>query len=114
MRAIKRSECVVIPLVLTYEWYDTIDKGDKREEYRADTKRYETRFSNILLAATNIFGEKRKEKVVAFQRAYNKPSMFWICDVDFRRAGMARHPEWGEPNEAHWVLKLIERVNIID
>ena len=114
MRTLKRSECVVTSLVLTHEWYDMIDKGPKREEYRADTKRYETRFTNILIYSTNVVGEKLKEKVVAFQRAYNKPSMFWVCDIDFRRVGMARHPEWGEPDEPHWVLKLIERVDLVD
>lgn len=114
MREIKRSECVVIPLVLTYKWYDMIDKGLKREEYRADTKRYSVRFTNFAMRTNDIVGEKFKKKVVGFQRGYNKPSMFWWCDIEFRREGMARHPEWGEPNEAHWVLKLIERVNIID
>lgn len=112
MRKLKRSECLVFPLVLTHEWYDMIDKSDKREEYRADTKRYETRFGNFLREATNIFGERRKYKIVAFQRAYTKPGMFWLCDVDFRRVGMVRHPEWGEPNEPHWVVKLLERVEL--
>ena len=112
MREIKRSECIVMPLVLTYEWYDMIDKGDKREEHRADTKRYGVRFTNFAMRTNDIVGEKFKKKVVGFQRAYNKPSMFWLCDIEFRREGMARHPEWGEPDAPHWVLRLLERVKL--
>ena len=112
MRTLKRSECVVMPLVLTYKWFDMIDKGDKREEYRADTKRYCVRFMNFSTRANNIVGKEFKKKVVRFQRGYNKPSMFWCCDIEFRNKGMARHPEWGEPDAPHWVLCLLERVKL--
>ena len=114
MRTLKRSECVVTSLVLTHKWYDMIDNGPKREEYRDNTRRYGARFANFAAKSNDILGEHFKKKVVAFQRAYTKPGMFWICDLEFRNDGMARHPEWGEPDEPHWVLKLIERVNIVD
>ena len=114
MRTIKRSKCVVIPLVLTYKWYDMIDKGGKREEYRADTRRYGVRFTNFAMRTHRIVGGEFKKMVVGFQRAYNKPSMFWWCDLEFRREGMARHPEWGEPDAPHWVLRLLERVELED
>ena len=108
MRRLKRSECVVMPLVLTYKWYDMIDKGDKREEYRDATSWYETRFNNFMYAFQY---EGKRYPVVAFQRAYTKPGMYWLCEVLFRSEG-CKHPEWGEPESSHWVLHLLERIEL--
>lgn len=117
MIKLKRSDCVVMPLVLTHKWYDMIDKGDKREEYRDDTHRYAVRFANFASRAKMYVGPvlaAEKPKVVAFSRAYTKPDMFWICKVGFRDYGKMEHPEWGEPEKPHWVLNLIERVRLVD
>ena len=34
MRKLKRSECVVLPLVLKRKWYDMIECGEKKVEWR--------------------------------------------------------------------------------
>lgn len=116
MKKIKRRVCVVMPLVLMYKWYDMINKdGGKREEYRDDTQRYRRRFYNFIDRTECIFGDDYKKKVVAFSRAYTKPDMFWLCDLEFRTAGECLHPEWGEPKDkAHWVIHLLERVQLVD
>ena len=117
MRKLKRSNCVVMPLVLKHKWYDMIDKGDKREEYRDDTNRYAVRFANFASRAHVYIGPiwaAEKLRVVAFSKGYTKPDMFWLCKVVFRDAGIYEHPEWGEPNEPHWVVKLLERVELED
>lgn len=117
MRKLKRSNCVVMPLVLTYKWYDMIDKGGKREEYRDGTRRYAVRFANFASRAHVYIGPilaAEKIRVVAFQRSYTKPDMFWICKVVFRDHGKREHPEWGEPEKPHWVVKLLERVELED
>lgn len=105
-----------MPLVLTHKWFDMIDKGDKREEYRLCTPRYEVRLRNI--SAKKVWNEhvnnSPKELVVAFQRGYTKPSMFWTFDWWLRPNGRREHPEWGEPDAPHWVLRLLERVKLED
>ena len=115
MRTLRRQECAVMPLVLTHKWYDMIDKGGKREEYRDDTHRYAVRFANFASRALTYVGPilvAEKPRVVAFSRAYTKPDMFWRCNVAFRDFGKLEHPEWGEPEKPHWVVKLLERVRL--
>jgi hypothetical protein len=34
MRKVSRRDCVILPLVLKKRWYDMIDSGEKKEEYR--------------------------------------------------------------------------------
>lgn len=42
MRKLKRSECAVLTLVLKGKWYDMIEGGEKREEYRDSTPYWAT------------------------------------------------------------------------
>lgn len=119
MRRVRRSNASVLNLVLTYKWYDMIDKGDKREEYRA----YDTWCGRV-----RSWIRKAKEKgngllVVAFQRAYKKPTMWWLVGevatsgaLKARGERSAPKAEWGEPelHFNHYVIKLAERVELVD
>ena len=142
MISLKRSECVIFPLVLTGKWYGMIESGEKHEEYRALTDRYIVRFNNFQRKCANrdvdIYGHgykrNRPDAVVGFSLGYKKPSMFFTieCSLAKGRPAMilepkfcdhwaaaairnhAEHPEWGEPNEPHFVIKLCDRVNIVE
>ena len=37
MIELKRSSCAILPLVLKGKWFDMIERGEKREEYRMAT-----------------------------------------------------------------------------
>lgn len=109
MLFLKRSDCVVITLVLTGRWYKMIDEGGKREEYRRVCDHYRTRLSNFEdMVATN----KDKTPVVAFSLGYRKPTMWFVVDSVLARSAEVEpvHPEWGEDRIDRFVLRLGERV----
>ena len=41
-----RSDCAVLKLVLKRKWYEMIERGEKREEYRAATDYWLKRLAN--------------------------------------------------------------------
>ena len=118
---IKRERCSILSLVLKGKWYDMIEHGGKREEYRAFTKYWLIRFHNWDMKFTPY-----NTPVVEFRRGYrpNAPRMaFWCLGIE-RGNGMGpyayvdqssdkpRHPEWGEPSTPHLFIKLGGRVNL--
>lgn len=122
MKTLKRSECSVLPLFLKTKWFRMIERGEKWEEYRDATSFWETRIRNWAWPVRD-----GKKLVVAFSLGYRKPSMFFLAwpfpftpeypmlqaFFHHRKEG---HPEWGEPAEGNWhyVIKLIERVELED
>lgn len=109
-RKLKRSQCSVLTLVLKGKWYDLIASGEKKEEYRDDTYRYRLRLNNWFFNSDTL----NKPMVVAFSRGYTKPNMFFVVN-EFPDSTSAKwHPEWGEPDTPHYVIKLSERVELID
>lgn len=110
MRKIKRSECSVLSLVLKGQWYDMIDKGGKREEYRAYNSYWWNRMSSFLNKTA-----PGKPMVVAFQNGYTKPSMWFIVTgIHFRKRGEESHHDWGEPRFEHYAISLGERVELVE
>lgn len=105
MKQLKRSECAILPLVLKGKWYDMIASGEKKEEYR-DAKPYWFKRIDKILISPNMI-------VVAFSRGYKKQDMFFISDRIFLAEGSC-HPEWGESETLHYVIKLGERVELVD
>ena len=111
MTNLERSRCSVLPLVLKGKWFDMIASGEKREEYRSWDV-WCKRISNWL----HKFNQNPhvSHLVVAFQRGYRKPSMwFEVSCVVSERVERIRHPEWGEPTEPHYVIILGSRVCLI-
>ena len=111
-----RQECSVLSLVLTRKWYDMIARGEKREEYRLATEYWQKRVWNWNLAFT-----PKTTPVVEFRRGYAKNASrmaFWTMGLNTDsgmmpyafvaagETGKTRHPEWGEPENAHFVIEL--------
>ena len=107
---LKRSECSVLPLVLMGKWYDLIASGEKREEYRTST--------NVIRQIERWVGHScimRKHLVVEFYLGYqrNRKHMAFLAELPVCREG-AKHPEWGEPKERHYVIPLLGEMVVID
>jgi hypothetical protein len=116
MKQLKRSECAILPLVLEGEWYDMIASGEKKEEYRDAKRFWQTRIVNWNLRAMHFYRDKGswgKTQVVAFSRGYKKADMFFTIISVMPKEG-SDHPEWGEPETPHYVIKLDERVELVD
>ena len=109
MRKLKRSECAVLTLVLKGKWYDMIASGKKLEEYRG-WKPYWVKRINKWCNSPGVM-------VVAFSRGYRRADMFFMAHVLNHGLLYKReypHPEWGEPNDLHYVIILEERVELED
>lgn len=112
MRQLKRNECAILSLVLKGRWYDMIASGEKKEEYR-DCSAWDKRITNWLIKYNRQ--PEIRYLVVAFQRGYRKPSMWYEirygCTDNVKHEP---HPEWGEPETPHYILMLGERVELVD
>ena len=121
MDEIKREKCTILSLVLKGKWYDMIEQGGKREEYRAATKYWSRRLYNWDAKFT-----AHTTPVVEFRRgnAHNAPRMaFWCLGLE-TATGMKpyayvdqycdklRRPSWGEPSTPHFFIELGGRVTL--
>ena len=110
VRTLDRKDCAMLHLVLKRKWYDMIERGEKKEEYRS----YDVWCKRITkwLHKFNT-NPQIQHLVVAFQRGYTKPSMWFdvFCVASEQAIGREEtHPEWGEPDTPHYVISLGERV----
>ena len=122
MDEIKREKCAILSLVLKGKWYDMIEHGGKREEYRDATKYWRIRLNNWDKRFT-----AHNTPVVEFRRGYspNAPRMaFWCLGIETvsgmrpyayvdQSCDKLRHPSWGEPSTPHFFIELGGRVTII-
>ena len=122
MDEINRDKCVILSLVLKGRWYDMIEHGGKREEYRDVTLYWRRRLRNWDAAFT-----AQNTPVVEFRRGYahDAPRMaFWCRGIETvtgmrpyayvdRSCDKLRHPEWGEPEKPHFFIELGGRVTLI-
>ena len=122
MDEINRAKCAILSLVLKGKWYDMIEHGGKREEYRDATKYWRIRLNNWDKRFT-----AHNTPVVEFRRGYapNAPRMYFLCLGIETVSGMRpyayvdqscdklRHPSWGEPSTPHFFIELGGRVTII-
>ena len=110
MPKIRRSKCVILPLVLRNEWYDMIASGAKMEEYRTSKR--------VCAMIDKWYGHCQINKIkpiVQFFDGYRKRrnSMKILVDFVCTRDGCF-NPGWGEPNEPHYVLSLGCQVIVTD
>ena len=109
MRQLKRYECAILPLVLKKKWYDLIDRGEKKEEYRDAKPFWDKRITKWLSCQEGLFGISNKYLVIGFSRGYRKPDMFFMARHCEKRE-VSIMPAWGEPQGEHFVLGLGDRV----
>lgn len=110
MMTLERSRCAVLPLVLKGTWYDMIERGEKREEYRDATDYWVKRIGNW-----RLLSKPNRRRVVEFRRGYarNAPRVAFACEDVEVMEGYS-HPEWGEPEHRHFTIWLGERVELVD
>lgn len=91
----------MLTLPIEKKWFDMILSGKKKEEYRALSKYYQTRFNNIFDALdTDI-------KEIAFRNGYSSNSPLFVakCTLHIKTG----NPEWGaEPGKEYYTLKIHE------
>ena len=118
---IDSSRCSILSLVLKGKWYDMIEHGGKRQEYRDVTDYWRIRFKNWDAKFT-----AHNTPVVEFRRGYahNAPRMaYWTLGIETisglrpyayvdQSSDKPRHPEWGEPSSPHFFIELGGRVNL--
>lgn len=122
MDEIKREKCAILSLVLKGKWYEMIEHGGKREEYRDATKYWQIRLHNWDKRFT-----AHNTPVVEFRRGYspNAPRMaYWTLGIETvsgmrpyayvdQSCDKLRHPSWGEPSTPHFFIELGGRVTLI-
>ena len=111
MKKLKRSECAVLPLVLKGKWFDMIAMGQKKEEYRKRGEYWDTRIRNWHERAET----RGVPMVVEFRLGYATHATrtaFLLDTLLVRLLNRFLHPDWGEPQEEHYVLTLGERVQL--
>ncbi len=112
-----QRECAVLPLVLKRRWFDMIAAGEKKEEYRSFSAYWDVRLKNWDCKVSPYIAP-----VVEFRCGYSSaaPRMaFWVYGfpvammMPYELRYGARHPEWGEPEERHFVISLGGPVKIV-
>jgi len=107
---LKRSDCLILPLVLKKKWYDMIASGIKWQEYRNSPtvcrmiERWRGEYYMLM---------GRKKQVVTFFLGYQKdrPSMSFLVDL-VTYENQCTHPEWGEPEGKHCVIDIDNREQV--
>ena len=93
-----------LKLVLKKKWYDMIDSGEKREEYRDFTDYWQKRFYD----KDNV--KWRYYDTVTFYLGYAKDRPQMTFAVDKLWAGKGK-PEWGaDPNRDYFIVYLGARI----
>lgn len=89
-----KSETLYLPL--KKEWYDMIDAGIKKEEYREIKPYWTTRLIH-------------NYKFVVFSYGYTRKTMMF--EVAKQTVGIGK-PEWGaEPGKEYFIIELGKRIN---
>ena len=83
----------ILDLSLTYHWYDEIESGRKKEEYRKDTPYYRKR----LMYPESCTEVWKKYDAIRFRRGrFGKKTM--LVKHEGTRLGFG-NPEWGAPDD---------------
>lgn len=81
----------ILYLPLKKEWYEMIERGDKREEYRENTRYWKTRLIDTVIydegdeeTESPVFIFFKDYDAVCFSYGYTRRRMLWECKgVDF-------------------------------
>lgn len=129
MRKLKRSSCVVFPLVLKRKWYDMIESGEKKIEYR----RAEYWLNRVYNWFKRCYESNGKlAPVVEFRHGYARDARRmafvcgWVWNSDNKRYVYCtppyvwigndqspQHPEIGETQIDRVAIILGDRVELV-
>ena len=99
-------------LVLKSKWFNLIECGDKKEEYRELNKYWlnhlcQLEYDNY----DNICGKIKDYKYVVFQLGYKKDAKQMLFDIHDITIDYG-NSDWGaEDNKKYFVIKLGKRIN---
>lgn len=104
----------VLDLVLKHQWYDMIDRGEKKEEYREDKAYWIKRLTDLNSDFVPFSYRYHYEQIpfreythVRFHRAYTNTTMlFKLKGMDYGFGNSS----WGAPDHEVFILKLGERI----
>lgn len=99
----------MLVLPIKKQWFDMIRSGKKKEEYRARTEYYETRFRNAGLLDAYDDIPTNKTAMICLRNGYRKdsPKMTVIVKLSIGKG----NPDWGAvPNRWYYVLRIIDIV----
>ena len=97
-------------LPIKRKWFDMIVEGVKKEEYRLCKPYWAVRIANERTMA-GLCGVKPEVELVA---GYSRSASRAVFEIDsvIQRLGV-RHPEWGETDDLHYVLRLGRRLSFV-
>ena len=99
----------ILYLPLKKEWYNAIESGDKREEYREFTRYWISRLcQNVKFdGALCVEFVENDFDAVCFSYGYTKRRMLWECKGIEVGQGLK---EWGAPDYETFIIKLGKRL----
>lgn len=96
----------MLTLPIKQPWYGMIYRGDKREEYRARTRYWETRIENAFGCSIEEAIESCAFTTARFRNGYYKDSPSFTATVRLR-IGQG-NPEWGaKPGVEYFILRIV-------
>ena len=109
----EQPEMKILHLTLKKKWFDMIESGEKKEEYREWKPYWAIRLCGGLASACAAHADKRNKKhfiqfdVIRFKNGYSKTSP--TIDVKFNGiyVGQGKY-KWGAPTNDCFVIKLGE------
>lgn len=99
---------MTLHLSLKKEWYDMIDSGDKKEEYREIKPFWIKRLCDNISNDVNNLVISNKYKYVCFSYGYTRRNMTFEINRIHIGVGNAK---WGAPMCDVFIIKLGKRIN---
>ena len=99
---------ILLNLTIKRRWFDMIERGEKREEYR------ELDNMQVAKAFARSYCEPKADGVMVLRNGYRMDSRALavrVFGMTIRSGAQAEHPEWGEPTDrgAHFAI-MFDRI----
>lgn len=95
----------MLTLPIKKKWFDMIESGEKKEEYRAASKYWIVRFGFYY-----PFIRQVSFQTLRLRNGYSKNSPILECAVMIYCG--TGNPEWGAPNEMCFILVILSKERI--
>lgn len=99
---------ILLNLTIKRRWFDMIERGEKREEYR------ELDNMQVAKAFARSYCEPKADGVMVLRNGYRMDSRALavrVLSIDLCMMSLPEHPGWGEPNCPHYAILLGEIVS---